>query len=181
MLFLGLQLWNLTGGTTQFHTLPITGYGTLDGQAVNLIDPDQIRSVVQATFTDHTSSSQAPASTVDVVNASGKDGAAGNVASVLTQQGFTTGTVSTGTRRNTSTVAYPNDASTDGGNVAQALGGLNTTAGPTIPAGHVQVILGRDFTPPTPSSGSPPAPNPAPQGPQGTPTQAAPGDIPCVD
>lgn len=181
VLSLGMQLRKLTGGNTQFQTLPIKGYGTIDGQSVNLIDPDQIRSVVHTTFTDHTSSSQTPASTVDVVNASGKDGAAGNVAGALTQQGFTTGTVSTGTSRRTSTVAYSTDASADAQKVAQALGGLTTTADSTIASGHVQVILGRDFTAPTSSSASAPATNPPPPGPQDAPGHTAPGDIPCVD
>lgn len=177
---LGLQLWNLTGGNTQFHTLPITGYGTLNGQDVNLIDPQEIRSVVHHAFTDPVSSSQTPVSTVDVVNASGKDGAAGNVASILKQQGFSTGTLSTGTHRNTSTVAY-SDASLDAQTVAHALGGLNTTPDSTIPAGHVQVILGRDYPLHPSSSGSTTVGNPTAPGPQGASAETLHSDIPCVD
>ena len=179
-LSLAMTLRQLTSRPLVFQTLPITGYGTLDGQDVNLIDPDQIRSVVQRSFTDHTTMSAPPTSTVDVVNSSGRDGAAAKTAAVLRQQGFTTGTLSTGTPRTTSTVAYSDDASTDAHTVAQALGGLNTTADAHLPPGHVQVILGHDFTPRR-NPASPPAANTAPPGPQGQPIQAPPSTIPCVN
>ena len=146
-----------------FQTLPITGYGTLDGQDVNLIDPDQIRTVVQHSFTDHTTISAPPTSTVDVVNSSGRDGAAANTAAALRAQGFTTGTLGTGTPRHTSTVAYGNDASTDAQTVAQVLGGLPTTPDSHLLPGHVQVILGQDYIPPSTPSGVPAA-NTAPPG-----------------
>ena len=38
---------HLAGGNITFTTLPITGYGVKDGKDVNLVDPDQIHSVVQ--------------------------------------------------------------------------------------------------------------------------------------
>lgn len=179
-LSLALTLRQLTSRPLVFQTLPITGYGSLDGQDVNLIDPNQIRSVVQHSFTDQTTISSPPTSTVDVVNSSGRDGAAANTAAMLRQQGFTTGTLSTGTPRHTSTVAYSNDASTDAHIVAQALGGLPTTFDSHLLPGHVQVILGQDFTPPPTPSGAPAA-NTAPSGPQGQPLQAPRSTIPCVD
>ena len=44
------QAPNLTGGTMQFQTLPIQGYGKKGGEEVNLIDPVKIRSIVRAAF-----------------------------------------------------------------------------------------------------------------------------------
>jgi LCP family protein required for cell wall assembly len=41
---------NLTGGHTSFHTLPISGYATIDGQDVNVVNPPHIRSIVRSTF-----------------------------------------------------------------------------------------------------------------------------------
>ena len=185
-LSLAMTLRQLTSGPLVFQTLPITGYGTLAGQDVNLIDPDQIRTVVQHSFTDHTTISPPPTSTLDVVNSSGRDGAAANTAAALRAQGFTTGTLSTGTPRHTSTVAYSSDASTDAQTVAQVLGGLSTTPDSHLLPGHVQVIrhvqviLGQDYVPPSTPSGVPAA-NTVPPGPQGQPLQAPRSIIPCVD
>jgi LCP family protein required for cell wall assembly len=47
---MALQLRSLTGGTTEFQTLPIKGFVTVDGEDANKIDPSQIRSIVQTTF-----------------------------------------------------------------------------------------------------------------------------------
>lgn len=41
---------NLTGGNTQFQTLPIKRYGKVDGKDVNIVDPAQLRSLVAAAF-----------------------------------------------------------------------------------------------------------------------------------
>ncbi|MEV5506775.1 LCP family protein [Streptomyces orinoci] len=38
----------LTGGRTDFHTLPITGFATIGGEDVNLVDPERIRATVQS-------------------------------------------------------------------------------------------------------------------------------------
>ncbi|WP_079110044.1 LCP family protein [Streptomyces roseifaciens] len=42
------QAPNLTGGNAEFHTLPIEGFATRKGEAVNLVDPEKVRSLVQA-------------------------------------------------------------------------------------------------------------------------------------
>src|ERR1700679_1429449 len=44
------QMSSLTGGNLVFHTLPIEGYATIDGQAANQVNPGQIKSIVQQTF-----------------------------------------------------------------------------------------------------------------------------------
>ncbi|MEV4921707.1 LCP family protein [Streptomyces roseoverticillatus] len=42
------QAPNLTGGNAEFRTLPIEGFATRKGEAVNLVDPARVRSLVQA-------------------------------------------------------------------------------------------------------------------------------------
>ena len=44
------QMRYLTGGNIVFHTLPIVGYQTIDGQDANVVDPGHIKSIVQQTF-----------------------------------------------------------------------------------------------------------------------------------
>ncbi|HXW46992.1 MAG TPA: LCP family protein [Streptosporangiaceae bacterium] len=41
---------NLTSANLVFHTLPIVGYQTIDGQDANVVDPAYIQSIVQAAF-----------------------------------------------------------------------------------------------------------------------------------
>ncbi|UQI45011.1 LCP family protein [Streptomyces sp. HU2014] len=40
------QAPNLTGGNAEFHTLPIEGFATRKGEAVNLVDADRVRALV---------------------------------------------------------------------------------------------------------------------------------------
>ncbi|MFF7725287.1 LCP family protein [Streptomyces sp. NPDC008001] len=42
------QAPNLTGGNAEFRTLPIEGFATRKGEAVNLVDPAKVKSLVQA-------------------------------------------------------------------------------------------------------------------------------------
>ncbi|QLE70638.1 LytR family transcriptional regulator [Streptomyces rectiverticillatus] len=42
------QAPNLTGGNAEFHTLPIEGFATRKGEAVNLVDAEKVRSLVRA-------------------------------------------------------------------------------------------------------------------------------------
>lgn len=41
---------NLTRGELDFYTLPIEGYRTVDGEAVNIVDPDRLRAEVSRVF-----------------------------------------------------------------------------------------------------------------------------------
>lgn len=41
---------NLTRGELDFYTLPIEGYQTIDGQAVNIVDPNRLRAEVSSLF-----------------------------------------------------------------------------------------------------------------------------------
>ncbi len=44
------QMRSLTSGNLTFHTLPIVGYETIDGQDANQVDPALIQQLVQETF-----------------------------------------------------------------------------------------------------------------------------------
>lgn len=180
---LATQLQNMTGGNTDFQTLPIKGYEKVGGEDANLVDPAQIRALVQSTFAGNGpgAPAPAPASTVDVDDYSGRHGQVAEVADALEKQGFPIGATSTGSRRRTSEVAYGRGANGDAQKVAQALGGLTTAADTAVPAGHVKVILGRDFTLPAASAGSAPAPAGPPPGPQGPPVDAGGDGVPCVN
>ncbi|MCI0155814.1 LCP family protein [Leifsonia shinshuensis] len=65
LLSLASEAQHLAGGNITFTTLPITGYGVKDGKDVNLVDPAQIRAVVQRLLNPEvaTASPTAPATT----------------------------------------------------------------------------------------------------------------------
>ena len=51
------QAPDLTGGNVVFNTLPIEGFATRDGEAVNLVDPDQIQGIMRQLVLPPTASS----------------------------------------------------------------------------------------------------------------------------
>jgi LCP family protein required for cell wall assembly len=184
------------GGDVQYQTLPVLRYDSLDGQAVNIIDPAAIRKEVRAAFGDGTSTTTetVPSSTVDVVNAGGTPGLASTVSRTLSQRGYTAGQVRgplTGESTATA-IHYGPGAATDAQNLAQMLG---IDAPPRLDAtqepGHIRVVLGADYTVPaafgesmssadSPSHSAPAqssSPTPTPD--QGQPVDG--GGIPCVN
>jgi LCP family protein required for cell wall assembly len=190
------QAPNLTGGHVVFNTLPIQGFGTRNGESVNLVDPAQIHSVVQrvtgpaaSASPSGSASGSASASAsgsasahasgpaahavVDVYNGSGVTGGAAAEASALSAAGFSRGTVANTAPTSRTLVRYGRGAEDAGRQIAGRLG-ATATAGGSVPAGRVDVILGAGFTPPAGAGGSPSA---VPF--QGEAVQA--GGIPCVD
>lgn len=147
----------------EFRTLPVQAYDTINGQAVNIIDPDRIKTIVRTAFgvddTVSTTPATPPTSTVDVVNAGSENGMAGEVSEVLAEKGFPTGTVTTATYSDGSgsIVYFGSGADVDATQAADMLGGLPTLASDILDPGHVQVVLGSDFTLPamlSPAGGS---------------------------
>ena len=70
LLDFALQARNLTSGNLVFHTLPIQGFETIDGQDANAVSPAAIRAIVRAAFypaPSQPAAHHAPA-TVDVLN-----------------------------------------------------------------------------------------------------------------
>ncbi|QBJ98711.1 LytR family transcriptional regulator [Rhodococcus sp. ABRD24] len=70
----------LTRGNLDFYTLPIQSYATIDGQSVNLVDPNLLRSEIKELFTDGRAAppptTSTPPNTVDAQDLSVPDGRA---------------------------------------------------------------------------------------------------------
>jgi len=185
----------IAGGSVEYRTLPVLRYDTVDGQDVNMIDPNAIKAQVTAAFDGASTSptiNTTPSSTVDVINAGNTEGLAATIAKELSRRGYTDGQVRSpfsGEPHNTG-IDYGSGAATDAQTLANLVG-INSS--PRLDAtqepGHIRVILGADYTLP-PSFGqsdtAPSAVNAASDasGPTPTPDPGQPldgGGIPCVD
>ena len=163
------QMMGITGGKVGFQTIP---HGTIDlrtrgdGSAIE-IDPGQVRDFVQGLIgpKDHksgTSASEPPDNaaaknesiTVNVRNASGRRGLAGDVAEELAAKGFAKGDVGNANPRQDTVVRHATGEQDSGNRVATALGGNpRVEEDSNLPAGSVTVLLGADYGGPG-SSGS---------------------------
>jgi LCP family protein required for cell wall assembly len=191
---------NLTGGNLSFNTLPVDHFANLGGSIgdVNIVNPAVIQTEVHQLLTPTapttttrptttrpttTSTAPVPAGVVDVVNRSGQNGVAGNLERDLIGRGYAEGVASTQqpvvqatvVQYSSSTALAAADA------VAQLLGGAMVARSSVVPAGHVRVVLGRDYHPPT---GPTPTtttsvPLPAPNTLTAPPPLSG-GSIPCV-
>ncbi|WP_424923606.1 LCP family protein [Amycolatopsis acidicola] len=162
------QMKNLTGGQLQFQTIPVVNmdYSTPeDGSAIK-VDPSQVHQFVQG-LTGPPPAAQAAApttspnagTTVDVHNGTSKEGLAATVSQTLTAQGFTGGETGNATGRTShTTVRYPAGAKEAAQSVATALGSKPTLEQDTsVPSGHVVVVVGSDYSPPTSENVAPAA------------------------
>jgi LCP family protein required for cell wall assembly len=150
------QMSSLTGGNLVFHTLPIEGYATIDGQSANQINPDQIKSIVQQTFYPRpagpASSSRAPApgtapaqTVVDVLNGGGTAGLAGQVSSAVTQAGYQAGLVENTTALAATEVLYGTGEAANASKLASAFG-VAATSSASVAANHIEIKLGNATT-----------------------------------
>ena len=192
------QMRSLTSGNLTFHTLPIVGYETIDGQDANQVDPALIQQLVQETFypAPRTSSSSSPSpasttaaakadaatTTVDVYNGGSTPGLAGQVSAALVEDGYKTGQIGNASALTTTEVLYGTGSAASAGKIA-SLFGVTATASSTVAAGHVEVMLGANAAVPgatvTPTASSSAVPVPT-AGAQGGAVNAKNG-IPCVD
>ena len=193
------QMRSLTSGNLTFHTLPIMGYETIDGQDANQVDPALIQQLVQETFypAPRTSSSPAPRpasttaadkaaaaamTTVDVYNGGNAQGLAGQVSAALVKDGYKAGQIGNTGALATTEVLYGTGSAASASKIA-SLFGVTATASSTVAAGHVEVMLGADAAVPgasaTPTASSSAVPIPT-AGAQGGAVTAKNG-IPCVD
>ena len=192
------QMRSLTSGNLTFHTLPIEGYETIDGQDANQVNPALIQQLVQETFypAPRTSSSSAPRpasttaaatadaakTTVDVYNGGNTPGLAGQVSTALVKDGYKAGQIGNTSALTTTEVLYGTGSAASASKIA-SLFGVTATASSTVAAGHVQVMLGANATVPgatvTPTSSASAVPI-STSGPQGGAVNAKNG-IPCVD
>ena len=192
------QMRSLTSGNLTFHTLPIMGYETIDGQDANQVNPALIQQLVQETFypAPRTSSSPAPRpasttaadkaaaamTTVDVYNGGNTQGLAGQVSTALVKDGYKAGQIGNTSALATTEVLYGTGSAASASKIA-SLFGVTATASSTVAAGHVEVMLGANAALPsasaTPTASSSAVPIPT-TGAQGGAVTAKNG-IPCVD
>ncbi|MCQ4084896.1 LCP family protein [Streptomyces sp. RB6PN25] len=164
------QAPNLTGGNVVFHTLPIAGFGTRNGESVNLVNPVRIRSLVRVMIGRDAShqgaggepgagAGQAPGrvapAVVDVRNGGGIPGAAAAESRALAALGYTAGDVANALYpAGTTTVVYGPGAQEAAAQIAARLGVPRPLRGRTVRPGHVLVIIGAGFTPQYGANGS---------------------------
>jgi LCP family protein required for cell wall assembly len=156
------QAQGLTGGNVQFRTIP-TGRLALptpsDGAAVE-VNPALVRSFVAGVSSPSAAASADPgtaassAATVDVENASGRSGLAAAVQSVLDDHGMVPGTLGNAATTARSVVRADAATAAAAAQVARILGGLTVVDDGAVAAGHVKIVLGRDYRGPE-VSGSP--------------------------
>jgi LCP family protein required for cell wall assembly len=186
---------DLTSGNIVFRTLPIEGYSTLDNQDVNLVDPASIKAIVHAAFYPSPKSRAARANTaaqirrttVDVLNGGNTTGLAAKVSAALVKAGYRAGTVGNTSYRATTEVRYGAGAS-EGASKIAGLFGVTASPSTSVPADHVEILLGASATVPDvssvaavqPSSSSSPSAVIPSTGPQCGAVQAKDG-IPCVN
>ncbi|MFF2812912.1 LCP family protein [Streptomyces sp. NPDC058000] len=195
------QATNLTGGNVVFHTLPIAGFGTRNRESVNLVDVPKIQSIVQSLIGGKSASpdgsgggapspsTKAAPATVDVLNGAGKvkPGAAGDELKALAALGYTAGRADNAAPRQRTTILYGAGAQEAAQQIADRLSTAAPVSSASVPAGHVQVILGADFTAPPATSEKSTAPGAKDNAPAPVPSDAFAGDsvkeggIPCVN
>ncbi|MFF0149067.1 LytR family transcriptional attenuator [Amycolatopsis sulphurea] len=195
------QMKGLTGGQLEFRTIPTENveYRTPDDGVAIQVDPEKVKAFVQG-LAGPQASSGAPSSpratathqnvTVDVRNASGRDGLAASVSKQLTSKGFTAGDTANSSSRKTSVIWVPSGGEEAGKAVADALGMQATVQeDKSVQKGHVTVFLGSDVQPAAGAS----AGSGAPRAPAAAPTSSAPAPagsddqpitaegVPCVN
>jgi LCP family protein required for cell wall assembly len=159
---------SLTGRHVSFITLPISGQVNdmeLNGslQDVNTIDVPYVQSYVHNAFYPPTPTNQPapktttttpapPASTVtvDVYNGSGAAGLAGSVSQALTALGYQAGVIANASSQSQSVesatqVFYGAGAAANAAIIASKTG-ATATALSSVPAGHIEVLLGSTVT-----------------------------------
>ncbi|RSM42275.1 LytR family transcriptional regulator [Amycolatopsis balhimycina DSM 5908] len=191
------QMRGLTGGNIEFHTIPTLGNANIGGADVLRVDQAQVAAEVARLTSDGdtpaapSSSAQLPgakAVTIELFDGSGSPTLAGQTHTMLQGKGFTLAADQRLSTRNTTVVRYnPADESALG-LVKQALG-TTVQAEPDrdVTAGHVRVLLGKDFRSsaagpggaPTSTAVKPPVTSATSAAPAALPITA--GDVPCVN
>jgi LCP family protein required for cell wall assembly len=155
------QLRSLTSQNLVFHTLPITGYETIDGQDANAVNPAAIKQIVNATFyppaapakpsrSAQEAAAQARATTVDVYNGAGVQGLAHKVSSELVSAGYRAGKIGNTSPRSSTEVLYGTgkDAAASAQRLATMFG-VAASASASVPPGHVEILLGASTSVPS--------------------------------
>ncbi|EWM15837.1 LCP family protein [Kutzneria sp. 744] len=155
------QLQGIVGGSVRFETIP-TGQNVIsaEGQSVTVVDPDSVRDFVTGLIgaggSSKTTTSGTAATTpgndritVDMRDGAGAPNLGASVLDELVRDGFRRGESLTIATMPISAVHYGPGASADADKVASALGGkVVTEPDSAVPAGHIRVYLGQDYTGP---------------------------------
>jgi len=189
------QMRGLTGGNIEFHTIPTQGDAVIGGADVVRVDPAQ----VAAEVTRLTSDGETPAAptatqlpgakavTIELFDGSGSPTVAGQTHTMLQGKGFTLAADQRLSARNTTVIRYNPADDTALGLVKQVLGGtIQAEPDRDVTAGHVRVLLGKDFRNSAAAGpgGAPTSTAAKPSAPSTTAPAAPPitaGDVPCVD
>ena len=183
------QARGLSAGNIVFHTLPITGYATIDGQDANVVDVRYIKALVRAAFypppaarRQHGAGASPHGITVDVLNGGDTAGLAARTSAALAGHRYRAGRVANTAYRATTAVLYGPGAAANATALARLFGASATQAA-SVPARHVEILLGASAVlPASLSSAAPPSPGSVipTAGPQGGAVRARNG-IPCVN
>ena len=153
------QLQGIAAGSVRFETIP-TGQNAMsaEGQSVTLVDPDSVRDFVTGLIgstgpsTSTTTGTTTPGNnkiTVDLRDGSGAPNLGASVLDELVRDGFVRGEDLTIATQDVSSVHYGVGAQADADKVAAGLGGkVGTEPDSAVPAGHVRVYLGKDYSGP---------------------------------
>jgi LCP family protein required for cell wall assembly len=193
------QMKGLTGGQLEFRTIPVKNveYKTPEDGVAIQVDPAEVKQFVQGlagpppgqpapTTPAAADTSANKATTVDVRNASGRNGLAASVATALEAKGFTSGGTGIASSRRTTVIWAPKGGTDAGQAVADALGGSPTVQeDKSVKAGHVMVFLGTDYQAPDSNAssgtgtGATSRPAPAPAADEEKPITAE--GVPCIN
>jgi anionic cell wall polymer biosynthesis LytR-Cps2A-Psr (LCP) family protein len=158
------EMKSLTGSNLSLATLPdaavnhiyIPAFGNQPQDANYIYVPD-IQRMVNAGFYGAAAVKPTKSLTVDVYNGSGAGGLAGDAVQAFKSQGYATGKADNASAQSQpvqddSQVFYGAGAATDAASIADQVGAmtaggaLGATALPSLPAGHVEVLLGSAVT-----------------------------------
>jgi LCP family protein required for cell wall assembly len=149
------QMRGVSGGGIQFATIPVANvdyrYDPADHRATAVqVDPAAVQAFAASLIGKAVPRKPV---TVDVANASPREGLAARVSGFLQDKGFTPGAKETTGTRRTSLVRFGADLAQQGAEVAQLLGGLTTQQSTAVPAGHIEVVLGTVYSGPGAADG----------------------------
>ncbi|MEU4251152.1 LCP family protein [Amycolatopsis sp. NPDC026612] len=153
------QMRGVSGGGIQFATIPVVNvdyrYDPANPKATAVqVDPAAVKAFAASLIGSAAPAPPAAAPvTVDVSNASPKGGLAARVAGILRDKGFTADATGNTESRRTSLVRFGPGLAERGAEVAKLLGGLTTQQSASVPAGHIEVVLGTVYSGPGVSAG----------------------------
>nr|WP_225958232.1 LCP family protein [Amycolatopsis lexingtonensis] len=154
------QMRGVSGGGIRFETIPVVNpdyrYDPDDRKATAVqVDPAAVKAFAASLIgpAAPTGSPTAQGPTVDVSNAGPRPGLAARVSGLLRDKGFTPGATGNTASRRTSVVRFGPDLADRGAEVAKLLGGLTTQESASVPAGHIEVVLGTVYAGPGAAGG----------------------------